>query len=648
MPSVNLYDISISFGAVRILESINFSISAKDRIALSGANGSGKTTLIRIIAGELVPDSGRVVYEKDTRVGYLPQTGVTFKDMTVREAVEHSFDEITPLLEEMREIEEKLESVKGDSEETSSLLDHYHYLHETIVESNYYTREEAIHRVLTGLGFNEKDFDTHISSFSGGWQMRLALAMVLLKNPDIMLLDEPTNYLDIEARQWLQTFLLSYRGGVLIVSHDRFFLDETVGTIAEIYARKISVYAGNYSEYEKKRAAELQRIIELYKRQQEEISKVEMFIKRFRYNSARAKLVQSRIRFLEKLKRIEKPPGLKSIHFQFPRPPSSGEIVLEVKGVTKSYGEKQVFKGVSFILERGERLALTGVNGAGKTTLIKILAGVISPEEGSIRYGKNVSTGYFSQEQLSMMQKEVSIIEELESIAPTELIPDLRNLLGAFLFTGDDVYKSLSVLSGGEQSRIQLLTLLLKPANLLLLDEPTNHLDMISNNILLDVLKNCGATLVFVSHDRYFIQHCATKVLELHMGKTTLYYGDYEYYLWKRACNIHDNMVKKDKKKEKPASVVSRAAREEEKKKKNRLRRLKKEEADILHRLEELNDEKRDIEHSMAEEDVYRDGEKMKAVKERLMKNKAEHDNLFKRWEKIEEEIRVMETVLKR
>ncbi|MBN1699731.1 MAG: ABC-F family ATP-binding cassette domain-containing protein [Spirochaetales bacterium] len=647
MPSVNLYDISVSFGAERILESVNLSIAAKDRLALTGANGSGKTTLMRIIAGEVVPDSGRIVREKDTRVGYLPQTGVTFRDMTVAAAVERSFDEITPLLEEMREIESRLESVKKDSEETCALLEHYHYLHETIITSEYYSREEAIHRVLTGLGFSEEEFHKPISSFSSGWQMRIALACVLLGKPDIMMLDEPTNYLDIEARQWLKTFLNSFEGGILIVSHDRFFLDEVVGKVAEIYGRKVTVYTGNYTAYERKRAAELERIIESYKRQQEEISKIELFIKRFRYNSSKAKLVQSRIHYLEKLDRIEKPPGLRSIHFQFPSPPPPGDMVVEVDGLGKSYNGKEVFGGVSFVLKRGERLVLTGINGAGKSTLIGILAGTLEPDAGIIRYGSNVATGYFSQDHLSGMKKETSIIDELESSAPTEMIPHLRNLLGAFLFGGNDVYKSLSVLSGGEQSRIHLIKLLLNPANLLLLDEPTNHLDMVSNNILLDVLKNSGATLVFVSHDRYFIRQLATKVYELESGKGTLYHGDYEYYLWKKASfSINQKLEETDQTgKKRPDDV--RSKREADRQKKNRLRKLKEEEAEILTNIERLGTEKKGFEHSMADESVYRDGERMKSLKEKLSDCERAHARLFERWEQVEEEIRILEKEIK-
>lgn len=648
MPAVHCLHTSISFGPRQILDEINFSISTGDRIALSGANGSGKTTLMRIISGEIKPDSGEVVYEKNTRVSYLPQIGVTFPDISIWAGAEKAFDEMKPIFAEMKSLEEKLESCKKETPETVLMLERYNYLHETILNSNYYTRKGIIHRVLTGLGFAEKDFEKPAADFSSGWQMRVALAKVLLEKPDIMLLDEPTNYLDLEARNWLEDFLLSFKGGVLIVSHDRFFLDMTVNRIAEIYGRKVSFYQGNYSAYEKKRSKEMEKAIGAYKRQQEEISRIELFIKRFRYNSARAKLVQSRIQYLENLDRLEKPPGLRKIHFSFVKPERSGDIVLDVKDVNKSYGKIQALNRINFTLTRGERLVLTGPNGAGKSTLMRILSKQEPPDQGTVLYGKNVSVGFFSQDQMEETPESLSIIEELESIAPTEMIPHLRNLLGAFLFTGDDIYKLLSVLSGGERSRILLLKLLLHPANLLLLDEPTNHLDMISKNILLDALKEYSATMIFVSHDRYFIQNLATKVLELECGRPRLYYGDYEYYLHRKKQMQHNRgpenpgkteLKKKDTKK-------NTQTHEEEKKRKNRLKKLKEDENGIARKLDVLHAEVEKLEMLLVDEEVYRDGEKVKEVKIRIKEKKKEHDELFTRWEKIEKEITLLESMV--
>jgi len=459
-----------------------------------------------------------------------------------------------------------------------------------------------------------------------------------------MLLDEPTNYLDLEARNWLEDFLSSFKGGVLIVAHDKFFLDVTVGKIAEIYLRKITMYHCNYSEYEQRRTRELQKAIESYKQQQEEILKIELFIKRFRFNSSKAKLVQSRIHYLENLDRLEKPPGLQKIHFSFSQPKRSGDIVVDIKNVSKNYENIGALYNISFTLSRGERLVLTGPNGAGKSTLMRILSKMEMPDQGTIRYGKNVTAGFFSQDQIEDIVKSSSIIEELEATAPTGMIPHLRNLLGTFLFTGDDIYKSLSVLSGGEKSRILLLKLLLNPANLLLLDEPTNHLDIMSKNILLEALRQYSATLIFVSHDRYFIQNLATKVLELQEGRGKLYYGDYEYYLYrkkqeeKQGETVPEKNSVKYKQNEKKAEN-SDSQHEQEKRKKNRLKKLKQNEISICKQLDVLHNSIKELEMLLAKEEIYRDGEKVKEVKSQIQEKKKEHDILYARWEDIEKEI---------
>ena len=600
MPSVNLCDVSISFGSKNILDTVNCSISGKERIALTGANGSGKTTLMKIISKILSPDHGKVVYEKNTRVSYLPQSEVFIQDITVFQEAEKSFNQ------------------------------------EDIEVISYYAREKEIYKILTGLGFKKEEFQKRITNFSSGWQMRIALARVLLARPDILLLDEPTNYLDLEARQWLEKYLKSYKGAILVVSHDRSFLDATVNMIAEIYQKKLTLYYGNYTEYEKRRARELERTIELYRRQQEIISKTEMFIKRFRYNSARAKQVQNRIQYLEKLKRIERPPGIKTINFVFPHSQRSVELVLSVKNVNKFYGEKKVLDNISFELARGECLLLAGPNGAGKSTLIKILSKKLLLDSGQVKYGKNVTSGYFSQDNLDVFNESGTIIEEFESIVDSELIPNLRNLLGAFLFSGDDVYKNISVLSGGEKSRLLLLKLLLLPTNLLLLDEPTNHLDMMSKNILLDALNEFEGTIVFVSHDRYFIQNLATKVLELNEGKARYFYGDYDYYLYMKSKDEIVPLENKEKE-EKSASALTRM---KEKKRKSNLRKFKNEENLILGQLEELAEEIKTLESSMAKEDIYRDGEKMKEIKMKIIEKKIRQNELYKRWEEVEEKIK--------
>ncbi len=640
MPSCHLADISISFGHRTVLESVSFSVSSQDRVALAGANGSGKSTLMKIVAGIMQPDSGKLTIERGTRIAYLPQSGAQATGATLYDEAESAYDDAKALIEETRRLEETLSSHDETSENTDELLARHHRLQEKIAELDYHSREREIHRVLTGLGFAKDDFSKNPSSFSSGWQMRIALARVLLEKADILLLDEPTNYLDLEARNWLEGYLADFRGGALIVSHDRYFLDRNVHAVAELYLRKLTVYRGNYTKYEERREQELESIGKAYTEQEEEIAKTEMFIRRFRYNSSKAKLVQSRIRFLENIVRIEKPPAMRKMHFSFPKPPESAELVLDVQSVSKAYGERKALDNASFTLSRGERLVLLGPNGAGKTTLVKILAGLLPPDSGSVRYGKGTATGCFLQDRMDALSEDISIIEKIESVAPTELIPRLRTLLGAFLFSGDDIYKRLSVLSGGERSRLLLIELLLRPANLLLLDEPTNHLDLASKDILLDAIRNYNATIVFVSHDPYFIKQCATKVLELDHGNATYYYGDYDYYLYRKEHPAGSTEPAPEKK-EKPVAVSEgRAAREEEKKKRNLLKRLEKEGEELLVKIEAAESSLAGTEARMSDEEVYSSGEKMKEVKREIDLKKKACDELMAAWEENERKIK--------
>ncbi len=639
MPEITLSDLSLSFGPKTIFDSINFSISESHKIALTGANGSGKTTLMKLLCKFIKPDSGAVSIVKNTRISYLPQSGITYKGTTLFEETEKAYNEITTIINKMEEIEELLTDKTKDNKE---LLNVYNELQHTVINSDYYIRDKQIEKILTGLGFMKEDFSKLCSEFSAGWQMRIALAKVLLEYPDIILLDEPTNYLDIEARAWLENYLNDFKGGMLIVSHDKYFLDTTVNSIAEIYNGKITIYKGNYSEYEKQRSVEIKGIIEKYKKQQEEIEKTESFIRRFRSKATKASLVQSRVKYLEKMELIEIPEGLKKIHFKFPDPPHCGKLAFQLKNISKSYNENTVFKNIDLELSYGERLALAGPNGAGKSTLMRILAGKEKSDNGEIKYGTNVCTGYFSQETIDHFSNESTIIKELESITPTNIYPQLRNILGAFLFYGDDIYKSLSVLSGGEKSRIALLKILLHPMNLLFLDEPTNHLDMESKDVLLDSLKNFKGTLVFVSHDHYFIDKLATKVLELNSGKSRLYYGDYSYYLWKKEkeqSDIPENSIKT----EQPDKLQKgKQIRTKSKELKSRIKKLEKQEEIILHLLDELDEIIADTNKSMASEEVYTDGNKIRELKEKLSNLENKQKDLSGKWENIEEELAVL------
>ncbi|MQY76542.1 MAG: ATP-binding cassette domain-containing protein, partial [Spirochaeta sp.] len=469
------------------------------------------------------------------------------------------------------------------------------------------------------------------------------LAKVLLENPDTLLLDEPTNYLDLEARNWLEGFLTDFRGSVLVVSHDRYFLDVTVDSVAELYSGSLTLYTGNYSEYETTVKKKLAEIEHSYSRQQEEIARLQSFIRRFRYQASRARQVQSRIKLLERMERIELPLVVKDVHFSFPEAPRSAKLVLELDGICKAYGNNDVFREVSLQLSAGQRLALVGINGAGKSTLMRLMAGVEKADSGLMRYGKNVSAGYFSQELTDKLDYKESVLETVESWSAVEDIPNLRRLLAAFLFRGDDIYKSVNILSGGEKSRLAILRLLLQPANLLFLDEPTNHLDMASKDILLSALEKYSGALIFVSHDRYFIDSLANRVLELNRGRAHYYYGDYRYYLWKKEGEQKDKIPERPGKRAAESDGKKGEAytrRLKGKQIKSTVRKLTREEEDIMAGLEELQQEAARLEETMSNKEAYRDGRKMRELKQRLQENQRLQQGSLKRWEIIDSELK--------
>src|SRR5437764_8859911 len=394
--------------------------------------------------------------------------------------------------------------------------------------------EGQVGAVLGGLGFRKEDWDRQTDEFSGGWQMRIALAKLLLQKPNLLLLDEPTNHLDLEARNWLEEYLTEYPYAFVLISHDRYFLDVTVSKIVEIWNKRIHFYAGNYDKYEEQKTQRREQLEAAYRTQRERIEQLEVFINRFRYQATKAKQVQSRIKELEKMDRIELPEEEKTIHFSFPQPKASGRIVAEFAGIAKSYGEKEVFRDVSFVIERGDRIALVGVNGAGKSTLIKLLAGVEPLSAGTYRLGHNVEADYFAQDQYKELDASARVLDDIGKVAPRSTQTELRNLLGCFLFSDDDVFKPIGVLSGGERNRYALARMLLQPSNFLLLDEPTNHLDLRAKDVLLDSLERYTGTVVFVSHDRYFIDKLAKRVFEIGGGEVRVFPGNYEDYLWRK------------------------------------------------------------------------------------------------------------------
>ncbi|WP_296663910.1 ribosomal protection-like ABC-F family protein, partial [Treponema sp. UBA753] len=501
MAFIQFSKVSLAFGDRDILKNVSVNLQAGTKAALTGANGAGKSTLIKIMAGISEPDSGERIAQKNARIAYLPQSGLVHSGCTLKEEADKAFDwgyEIQNKADSLGEL------LKSNPENSNKIAVEHSELLAELENSGWYRREVLAEQVLLGLGFERSDFTKRTEEFSGGWQMRIALAKALMCGPDILLLDEPTNYLDIEARNWLEKFLADFKGGFLLVSHDRYFLDHTINEVYELFNGTLKRYPGNFSHYEEVRKVELDSLIASYEQQQQEIQHLEEFIKRFGYKATKAAQAQERQKMLDKIleNKIEIPENLKKIHFSFPEAPHAGRLVLTLENICKNYGGPDVIKNLNLVVENGERLVVAGRNGAGKSTLLRIIAGIDQDFSGSVKLGAGVSVGYFSQDSAEKINGSETILERLENNAPLELVPKLRDMLGAFLFRGDDVFKSINVLSGGEKSRIALLELLLRPVNLLVLDEPTNHLDMHSKDVLLEALKSFGGTIVFVSHDR--------------------------------------------------------------------------------------------------------------------------------------------------
>jgi ATP-binding cassette, subfamily F, member 3 len=522
------------FGGKILFEELNWLITPHDRVGLVGANGTGKTTLLKVLAGLESLDYGAMTVMKGTTAGYLPQDGLSLSGRSVFQECMSVFDEVRDMEREMESLTERMAEVDHTSAEYDQIADRFHHLQGQFAAHDGYALEAQVGTVLTGLGFRKDDWSRRTEEFSGGWQMRVAMAKLLLQKPNMLLLDEPTNHLDLEARNWLEEYLAEYPHAYVVISHDRYFLDVTVSKTADIWNRRVTFYTGNYEQFLKQKTERKEQLVAAYRNQRERIEQVEAFINRFRYQATKAKQVQSRIKELERMERIEIPPEEKTIHFSFPQPKASGRIVAEFKDVAKSYGENRVFRAVSFVIERGDRVALVGVNGAGKSTLIKLLVGIEPVTGGELRLGHNVEADYFAQDQYKELDPEARMLDDLWNLAPTHTQTQLRSLLGAFLFSEDDVFKRLGVLSGGERNRYALARMLLRPSNFLLLDEPTNHLDMRAKDMLLEALEQYTGTVVFVSHDRYFIDKLATRVFEIGEGEVRVFPGNYEDYLWRK------------------------------------------------------------------------------------------------------------------
>ena len=644
MAFVQFSKVSLAFGDRDILKDVSVNLQAGTKSALTGANGAGKSTLIKIMAGLVEPDSGERIAQKDSRIAYLPQSGLVHSGCSLKEEADKAFQWGYDIQKKADEIGELLKSNPSNSDKLA--VEHSELI-ARLEESGWYRREMLSESVLLGLGFSRSDVEKRTEEFSGGWQMRIALAKALMCGPDILLLDEPTNYLDIEARNWLEKFLSDFKGGFLLVSHDRYFLDHTVNIVYELFGGDLKRYPGNFTHYEEVRKVELESLIAEYEKQQQEIHHLEEFINRFGYKATKAAQAQERQKMLDKIleNKIEIPENLKKIHFAFPEAPHSGQLVLTLENVCKNYdGGPNVINSLNLVVEKNERLVVAGRNGAGKSTLLRILAGVDSNYSGTVKYGAGVAVGYFSQDSAEKICGNQTILEYLEEHCPLELIPKMRDMLGAFLFRGDDVFKSINVLSGGEKSRIALLELLLRPVNLLILDEPTNHLDMHSKDVLLDALKDFGGTVIFVSHDRGFIEDLSTKVLELHPGLSREFPGDYKYYMQRLEDEANGlaggsfSQVQSETAKIQPKSET-KLSWEEQKKQDAEKRKLVKEVERLEKEILDAEEKKESLEAEMGRPEVYSNGEKAKSVQKKIDEIGLLLDELNARWEEAAEKI---------
>jgi ATP-binding cassette subfamily F protein 3 len=663
---IQLSGLRKSFGDRVLLDRVSWQISARERVGLCGPNGSGKTTLLRMLAGLDEPDSGDIVRPPMLSVGYLPQDGLAHSGRTLFDEASLAFAPLLDLKSEMHDIEGRLGDPLIPQAEHDAMLTRYSELQDRFRLGGGYSIELKTATVLNGLGFSQMDFAKPTETFSGGWQMRLALAKLLLGEPNLLLLDEPTNHLDLEARNWLEAYLAEYAHAVILVSHDRFFLDKVVTRIADLNLRTLTDYHGNYTDYVGERDARMERLRQAKREQDEEIARVKQFIDRFRYQATKAAQVQSRIKMLEKVAPIEAPPERQRMRFSFPSCVKSGRTVLNLQNARKAYDGLVVLNNINLHFERGDRVALVGPNGAGKSTLMRVLSGAEPPDAGERHEGHQVVRQYFAQDEASRLDPALTVYETLAAGSPDQMVPAIRNILGGFLFSGDDVYKRAGVLSGGERTRLAVARMLLRPSNTLLLDEPTNHLDLDSKEVLLEALEDYGGTLVFVSHDRYFVEKLATKIVEVGHGDAVLFPGTYEEFLWHktpraapdageaqhhadRARAGHAVASAKPGRERSPVrartnSNGSRTARHEARKReRNEERRqklavaaLRTQIADLESRIAEREQAIRELEAAMAVPGFFTDHESAKPLIDRHQALMWEVGDLMHRWEELQ------------
>ena len=639
---IQLQQLHKQFGDRVLLDHVTWQVGDHDRVGLCGPNGAGKTTLLRMLAGLDEPDDGEVLRPNSLTIGYLPQDGLAHGGTTVFAEATLALKPLLDMKAEMHDLEHRLGDERVPAADHEALLHRYSEVQERFRIADGYQLEQKVATVLRGLGFEITDFDKSTDQLSGGWQMRLALAKLLLGQPDLLLLDEPTNHLDLDARNWLEGYLATYPHSVILVSHDRYFLDAVVTRISDLALRTITDYHCNYSQYLVQREEKMSRLREAKKRQDEEIARVQEFIDRFRYKATKAAQVQSRIKMLEKIERIDVPPERKRIHFQFPSAPKSGRIVFELKNVRKAYGPKVVLDRINLHIERGDRIALVGHNGAGKSTLMRMLSAEEPPDRGERIEGHQVVMQYFAQDEATRLDPTLTVYETLASGSPDAMIPAIRNILGGFLFSGDDVYKKVGVLSGGERTRLAVARMLLRPSNTLLLDEPTNHLDLDSKEVLLDALADYGGTLVFVSHDRYFVERLATRIVEVGDGKAQLYPGTYTEYLWSKENMAAPTPAAPGREQTRASSAPAASYEEQKREAADRKRRerafrtLRDRIAELEARIAEREQAIKDLEAIMSAPGFYEAHDQAKPVVDRHQALMWEVGELLNQWEMLQ------------
>ena len=654
---LQLSSLTKGFGDRILFQNVTWRLAAGDRGGLCGTNGSGKTTLLRMLAGLDEPDTGAITTPTGLTVGYLPQDGLHHTGRSLIDEVSTAFQPLLDIQRTMVELEDQLADEQRSRDEHEAILERYSELQHQFRDRDGYTIDLKIAGVLNGLGFGNDELEKPTDTFSGGWQMRIALAKLILRQPHVLLLDEPTNHLDLEARNWLEDFLADYPHALILVSHDRYFLDRVVTRIAEVGLRTLTPYVGTYSEYLGERVARAAVLREQKKRQDEEIARIRQFVDRFRYQATKAAQVQSRVKMLAKITPIEVPLERKRVHFSFPDCPRSGRIAIELRGIRKAYGSTVVFDGVDVHVARGDRIALAGPNGAGKSTLMRLLSGVEAPDEGTRIEGHNLVAQYFAQDEATRLDPDLTVYDTLGASSSTEMLPSIRNILGGFLFSGDDVHKPVRVLSGGERTRLAVARMLLLPSNTLLLDEPTNHLDIDSTNVLLDALADFGGTLVFVSHDRYFVERIATAIIEIGHGDAVRYPGTYEEYHWsktqrathrpdagRRAAPAQGAATRRTRTAPPAPRGSASASRDDRRRRAQSERHLKREQAakekrisDLEQRIGDRERKIREIEEAMAAPGFYDDRQAAQPVVNRHESLMWEVGDLMSQWEALQQ-----------